>query len=1041
MARQSRTGTLISQNERLASLPEPFSQYYPYYVLSQAVRRTLEDFLKTERAYFDSMKISYGKLVDEPVGVSVFLPRLEDATVDGILCEHFRQFLHILIKNKRDSGDRSKIISFDFSNVDAVVLYHEFDNKDKYIGSKRIQEFFLRAKKCVHNNAQPKHTDLDFMNLLSAFCGYTSFESFLDAEFGADYDSSQDDVLLELIDKYPFSTAEKDVLSQPKSKKPRELVPNAVFEPKTEYFLGREEDLNKITEQLHKHRTLVIRGEGGMGKTTLAATYYHRSINTKSYNTVAWLFCEQGTLKAIYELAYVLGLNFQGVDETDRLLMIQLKLKEMEEGFLLVLDNVEGDLAEFLNEFQAFRWDVLVTSRNRMDWEGIQEFEVPALSNPAAKALFKIHYRKPSGETLESGEEFEFLLEKLISAIGYNTLLIEIFAKQLREEFWDKGEYRFGLREFFNRLETQGLCLEESQERVRTKYAFYRRKKDVATATDILDILYDFSKLDKNLNSLLINLALLPVGNHRVDFLVELFQPKEKRLFRSNLKELYAKGWIGGDGFNEFRISPVIQDLTIKKHQEALWEEGKGLVERVTSLIRKEPDQDNMYTKFKWLPIAEKLADHLSGCQETGYYIFLDELALFLRSLGGRENLNRAAEELKQALASDLKNFGSDAPQTVIRRTNLGLVLKNLGGRENLDRAAEELEKALASYSENYDKESPAVAICRSNLASVLRDLGGRENLDRAVEELKQALASDLKNFSEESPKVATSRLNLGLVLQDLGGRKNLNRAAKELEQALASNLNNFSEEAPVVANSRSNLASVLRDLGGRKNLNRAVGELKQALACDLKNFGEASPKVATRRLNLALVLRDLGGRDNLYRAAEELDQALSSYLKNSGEDASAVANCRSYLGLVLRDLDRHDNPFPTVEELEQLLASDLKNFGDKSSVVAIRRNNLALKLLDLGGRENLNRAAEELKKALASHLNKFGEDSPETVFLRHDLASILINLQGKKNLLTAKTLLVKALTLSLHHFGEEDDLTQRVKSWLKVAEDLLRNE
>ncbi len=941
MARQSRTGTLISQNERLASLSKPFSQYYPYYTLSQAVRRTLEDFLKTERAHVDSMKISYRKRVKNPVDSSVFLPRLEDATVDSMLCDHFSNFLNDLIGNSRDPVSRPEEVARKFSLFYAVADNHLFGPNGKSIKGKQLKEFWLKAKKCLQLNAQSGHTYIEFMDLVSAFCGYTSFEYFLDAAFGAGYESSKDKILLDLIEKYPFSTAEKDVLSQPKSKKPRELVPNAVFEPKTEYFLGREEDLNKITEQLHKHRTLVIHGEGGMGKTTLAAAYYHRSIHTKSYKTVAWLFCEQGTLKAIYELAYGLGLNFQGVEEKERLVMIRHKLQEMGKDFLLVLDNVEDDLTDFLKNFQDFTWDVLVTSRSRMDWEEIQEFELPALSNPAAKALFKIHYRKPSGESLESGEEFELLLDKLISAIGYNTLLIEIFAKQLREEFWDIEEGRFRLREFLNRLETQGLYLEESQERVRTKYAFYRRKKDVATATDILDILYDFSKLDKNLNSLLINLALLPVGNHKVDFLVELFQPKEKGLFRSDLKELYAKGWIGGDGFNEFRISPVIQDLTIKKHQEVLWEEGKGLVERVTSLIRKEPDQDNMHTKFKWQPVAEKLAVYLIGCEESEYSALLNDLAVLLRYIGGRENLVRAVLRLENSLDSDLRNFGEDAPAVALSRSNLATVLRDLGGRENLNRAAVELEKALASYLKNFGEDVPFVATCRSNLAVVLQDLGGRENLNRAAKELEKALAWGLKNFGEEAPSVSVPRSNLAMVLMALGGCENLNRAVEELEKALASNLKNFSEDAPQVATLRSNLAMVLKALGGRENLDCAAEELENALASNLKNFSEDAPQVATVRSNLAMVLRDLGGRKNLDRAAEELENALASNQKNFSEYAPQTVIPRVNLALVLYDLQGKENLLTAKTLLVKALALSLLHFEEEHGITLAVKSSL----------------------------------------------------------------------------------------------------
>jgi hypothetical protein len=1082
MASVSKTRTLISETKNLASLPQPFSEYYPYYVLIQETKSTLEDFLISERRYVESMKISYGKPVKKPVNSSVFLPRLEDATVESKLCEHFCQFLHILMGNVRDSGDRSKIVGFDFITLDKIVKHHEFDSKDGYLGSGRIHEFWLKAKKCLRLNAESGHIDLDFMDLLSAFCGYTSFEYFLLSKFGKSYNSKKDKLLLGLIERHPLTTADKDVQPQPKEKKPRELVPNAITEPLAAYFMGREDDLILITDKLQRHRTLVIQSEGGMGKTTLAAAYYHQSINNKCYKTVAWLFCEQGTLKAIYDLAYVLGVNLQGVAETDRLLMIQHRLKEMEEDFLLVLDNVGDDLTDFIATFQGYRWNVLVTTRGRMDWEGIIEFELPALSTLAAKALFKVHYQNRSGEPLESGEEFEELLDKLISAIGQNTLVIEVFAKQLRAEFNGEKDERFGLKEFLLRLEQQGLYLEESQETVRTNYAFYRRKNEVATATEILDILYDFSKLDKKLKSLLINVALLPADSHKLPMLEELFQPEKKSFLRTNLKKLYASGWLGGDGSTQFRISPVIQELAIKKHQETLWEEGKGLVERVTSLIRYEPDEDNIHTKFKWKSIAERIVRHFADCQAEEYNLFLNELVTLLIHIGGRENLLLAATELEKTLALELEIYLEDSPSVAVLRSNLALALMDLGGVENLRRAVLELEKALASDLKNYLEDSPSVTTCRSNLALALRDLGGVENLSRAASELENALASYLKNDEEDSILIATYRSNLALVLKDLGGVNNLRRAVLELENALAWGLKNHGEDSPLVAKCRSNLAGVLMDLGGTENLHRAASELEKALESDLnkndvdsifvatsrsnlalvrkglggvenlrhavseledvlalclKNDGENSHSVATCRSNLAVTLLDLGGVENLKRAKTELENALASDLKNYGEHSPSIAMYRSILALVLRNLGGQENLLRAESELENALASDLKNYGEDSPDVAKCRSNLALVLKELGGIENLLRAAGELENALASNLKNNNEDLPFVVNIRSNLAMVLMDLGGVENLGRAKLELERALTSGLNNQGEESQFVATCRSNLAM---LLRN-
>src|SRR5690606_20418342 len=132
-------------------------------------------------------------------------------------------------------------------------------------------------------------------------------------------------------------------------------------------------------------------------------------------------------------------------------------LKTIEDDFLLVLDNVDGEIEEFLMEFQGFKWHLLITSRGRLEWEAIEEYRLPPLSTVAAKALFNTYYRDETGQAPESGKQYEISLDILISAIGYNTLLIEVFSKQLAKEFYDYDGEKFGIQEFVNRLEQNGL--------------------------------------------------------------------------------------------------------------------------------------------------------------------------------------------------------------------------------------------------------------------------------------------------------------------------------------------------------------------------------------------------------------------------------------------------------------------------------------------------------------------------------------------------------------------------------------------------------
>ncbi|WP_163379481.1 tetratricopeptide repeat protein [Cyclobacterium sp. SYSU L10401] len=1030
MARVSKTGKLISENEKLASLPKPFSDYYAYFRLGLHFSESFRDFFVKETDYIKSMFPNAPKQAFEP---SEYLSPYDRQEVDIHTCQQLQDFLNKLMNLVESPADRRAIKQFDFGKVDGIMEASGF--KYHALTYRRVQDFWLKARRCIHPNEKIEHMDTGFLDLLAAFCGYTNFKDYLRNAFGEDYQADTDPIYQALITGSAFNLQTNKIYNRKKqTETPRELVPNAVTEPRTDYFLGREESLVEITEQLRQNGSLLLHAEGGMGKTTVAAAYYHRSIRSQTYKNLAWLYCEQGTLKAIDEMAHFLGLPFQDLVEKDRLRMIQHKLKAMEDDFLLVLDNVEDDLGEFLMAFQGFNWQVLVTSRVRMKWEGISEYELPALSTPAAKALFKGHYRDASGGALESGAAFEALLDKLISAIGYNTLLIEVFAKQLREEFWGGERERFGLREFLERLEAEGLYLAESQEDIATNYAFYRRKSDLATTTDILDGLHDFSKLDTRLNSLLINLALLPKGDHRLEVLHELFQPGNKREFRSNLKKLYAKGWLGGDGAQVFRMSPVIQDLAINKHQEQLWEEGKGLVERVGFLIQKDPKKDDFHKTFKWQPIAGSLSLIFKDCMDPMYSRFLNSHGIFLKTINGEKNIARAVVELEKALALGIQHFGEEHLEVGMMRSNLATALIGVGKKESLSRALEESEKALDSGLKIEAEEAPSVAVMRSNRAMILYLVGGRDNQLLAVAELKKALRSDIANFGEDSPEAARCRSNLALALTELGGHENLACAAVELEKAVISGINHFGKNAPTVAIWRSNLGVVLNKLEGKANLSRAVGELERSLESNLINFGDFAPAVARSRSNLATILLTLSGKNNLLRAATELELALASYRKIFGEEADEIASVRSNLALTLQAIGGTTNLLRAVAELKKALASKLKNFGEDSPTVAVMRSNLALCYKGLGGRKNLLLAEAELTEAISSDLKNFGESSPAVERSRSNLALVRKDLGGRANLIRSADVLEQALKSYVKNFGADGPDAARYRSNLAVV-------
>jgi len=778
------------------------------------------------------------------------------------------------------------------------------------------------------------------------------------------------------------------------------------------FFIGREEELESISEKFRKKGQLILlSAEGGMGKTTLASKYWYE--NQYSYAHCAYLFCEGGILNAV--MGDGLGIDLIGLSDEERLRQVHLLFNNLGEDFLLFLDNANDaeEIKSFLQEFKGIQANVLITSRCRDVLDAKEnEMLLEHLPPEEAKALFLKYY-------WEKEEGFDQLLDRFLEGLNYHTLLVEVFAKNLREA----SELGMNLKGFVGELETKGLILEKDNNfEVRSTWTGNVDKK-AATTNDILEILYDFSKLSEEDRLFLVNMSLIPSENYTLESLLELFGPEYKRAFRDTLKSLYQKGWIGGATGGEkpqYRLSPVIQSLVQTKNRETLWEEGQLIFLRLQELLKYEQEKDNTHTKFKWLPFGRFLAALFRENDKEDFNVFLNDLALILSSLGGKSNLLEAKTHLEKALASNNASFGEDAPAVAIRRSNLATVLQGLGGERNLLEAKTHLEKALASNIRNFGEDASAVATIRSNLATVLQGLGGERNLLEAKTYLEKALASDIASFGEDAPKVAISRSNLAMVFGDLGGERNLLEAKTHLEKALPSDIASFGEDAPTVAISRSNLAMVFRDLGGERNLLEAKTHLEKALASNIRNFGEDAPAVAISRSNLAMVFRDLGGERNLLEAKTHLEKALPSDIASFGEDAPTVAISRSNLAMVFRDLGGERNLLEAKTHLEKALPSDIASFGEDAPKVAIRRSNLALVLQDLGGERNLLEAKTHLENALASDIANFGEDAPTVAISRSNLAMVFGDLGGERNLLEAKTLLEKALASGVANFGED---------------------
>ena len=632
-----------------------------------------------------------------------------------------------------------------------------------------------------------------------------------------------------------------------------------------ENFKGRKQDLLDLEQRLFEDRNvlLLVNGHGGIGKTTLAAKYYEK--HQEHYKHLAWLTAEASILDALLILGNPQNLNCkfsQHADQEERLATVLQELRNLAERCLLVLDNADKlqDLKEHYDKLRTIpNFHILLTTRVQ-NFQQAHIFRVEALSEEEAMEVFKKYYKGFQEKETQ-------LFKELYKVINGNTLVIELLAKNLEEINQDEEFY--SLESLLIDLQKKGLFGLSDEEAVKVDY----RNLKETEPSEVIALMYDFDKpnpLSEDEKQLLSNLTVLPSENISFDILKTLLNPENPRELSKTLTALHRKGWLEKSKLNQesfYKISPVIQDITIERNQERLLEDCTALIESLTRFFEENYIKEENYLNFKWGFYANRLYKFLGNNQKLSN--LNNYLAMTLRSLGGEQNLLKAKELLEKVIKNDISCYGNNSPTVSLRRSDLSLVLWDLGGEQNLLKAKELLDDSLNSDIFHFGETSEKVIVRQTNLGLVLIDIGGEENFLKA----KELFESALTNSDNINNIVRVSRIqtNLATIFKKIGGEENLIQAKFLLEKALKNSVLYYGRNSPNIATIQSNLALVLQDIGGKENFLKAKELLEIALYSDINHFGETHPNVATHQSNLAIVLMDLGGKLNLNLAKEYL--------------------------------------------------------------------------------------------------------------------------------------------------------------------------
>lgn len=658
-------------------------------------------------------------------------------------------------------------------------------------------------------------------------------------------------------------------------------IPHALTPPPflTKIFLGRQDDLQLIHDKLFapSSNLLLVNGEGGIGKTTIASKYYHTY--QYEYIHVAWVLSEKSIANAFLLLAVPLGLQFDERQDTkQRLEVLLTAMMNLEKPCLLVVDNA-NELPDLEENYQHLRrcsnFHLLLTTRI-MHFERAATCAINGLPPDDALALFENYYR-----TLDANEKTLFL--QISEAVGGNTLVLELLAKNLALR--NRLRQQYSLANLLVDLQSQGLLQLSHSQAVGTDYQSKGSMRRESPET-IVSAMYDLSGLPPEEITLLSVFAVLPAESIPFAKLETLLH--DLHVLDIPLLSLAQKGWIEyNEATTSFKCSPVVQEV-VRRKNTSLYEDCTRLVNTLIEKLAYESthitgssyDDALLYARY-----AEAVIKTFSKRADDNPAIFSECLGNYHRITG---NLQRSLFffDHSNLISKTLLEGAFDNPEF---KNNLAISYSRLGATHtvlgHLNQALtffeqyNQLEKELFdAYPQNVEFKN-GLAISCQYLGNTHIALG---HLDRALIFFAQFYQLE-KELFDDYPQNVVFINNLAISCQHLG---NTHTALGNLDRALTcfTLFNQLATElvdaSPQNVGFRNSLASSLSKLG---DTHAALGHLDLALTFFTqfnqleKELVDAYPQNVEFKHGLAISCQHLG---DTYSALGNLKLALIFFIQ-----------------------------------------------------------------------------------------------------------------------------------------------------------------
>lgn len=848
--------------------------------------------------------------------------------------------------------------------------------------------------------------------------------------------------------------------------------------PATFRLVGRENEMDEVFFLLSKLYIVALRGEGGIGKTAIAATQINMIKNfchqkrKYDYKHVAWIHSSDDIVNDFLKI---------GIHGTDLLTDNAEKKKHIinwlqQNPTFIVIDHLDHLLSEeetdFLNTIVGKTsfgiTSVLITTR--VEITQFKEYLLKPLSKKHAIKLFKKFYYRDTQLSLVDNFDIsdEKAIEKLVGTAEYNPLLIELLSKQA---YWKHQSLKSLLEQveciFNNRLENQ-----EDE------------------ISDKISHLYEMVDLPDEQRELIEFFTIFPAN---IPIFFDIF--KLANIEHDNLKYLTEHGWIIRTSEGYMLHSIVRNSLNLQPHSLLNREKilgNKRLIEYLANTDVYMP----LISGYK--DIERRIHVLEAFCEFLRDYILIDSkvaslfnsLGQLLSQLGDNEE---ALEYFLKTLEARKELLGINHIDTAISYRNVAKsYMNNCNFKMALDCYKKSLEiqekipdtKKLDSaltcadiaityikqskYDEALQYYNKALEICENDINEtytiqimLYNNLGLiTDSVCRHIDAMKyymKALSICKKELDSEHPLAAMTHHNIACLCQKLGRYE---EALKHYNKALAAREKVLGKNHPDTASSYNDLASLYQEQGYeqkalkyyykalairekrlcKNHIDTAIvyrnlsylfcdqGEYERAQRYCLKGLSICEKTVGTLNIETARTYNVLAGiymdQGDYEKALQYYSRELEIYKKTLIDGNIETAKLYKSLAILYGRLNKYED----AQKYCLVALNTFKDvFGENHPEVGKTYINLAFLS---GSRGNLDEATENCLIGLEILKKSLGNKNPETATAYNNLA-IFKNEQG--NYAEALTFCHMACEIRESLLGKDHPDTARTYSTLAV--------